>query len=90
MAAEPSKTDPPKRKRRWFRFRLRSLLIFTLIVAIPCTWLGRRIERKRIERREVEAIQQLGGEVSCFNRNGTVSRLLKGRFDRLPRAGWFV
>ena len=40
----------PKRKRRWFQFSLRSLLIFTVIVAIPCAWLGRRIERKGQER----------------------------------------
>jgi hypothetical protein len=28
MQTEPSKADPPKRKRRWFQFSLRSLLIF--------------------------------------------------------------
>ena len=31
MEAEPSKADSPKRKRRWFQFSLRTLLIFTLI-----------------------------------------------------------
>jgi hypothetical protein len=28
MQTEPPKADPPKRKRRWFQFSLRSLMIF--------------------------------------------------------------
>ena len=31
MQTEPTKTDPPKRKRRWFQFSLRTLIIVTLI-----------------------------------------------------------
>ena len=50
MQSEPTKAEPPKRKRRWYQFSLRSLMIFTLIVAIPCAWLGRKIERKGQER----------------------------------------
>jgi hypothetical protein len=46
MQTEPSKAEPPKRKRRWFPFSLRALLIFTLICAIPCACLGRKIERR--------------------------------------------
>jgi hypothetical protein len=63
MQTEPPKADPPKRKRRWFQFSLRSLFVFTLICAIPCTWLGRKIERKHTEREAVEAIVKLGGDV---------------------------
>jgi hypothetical protein len=36
----------PNRKRRWFQFSLRTLLIFTALVAIACGWLGSKIERK--------------------------------------------
>ena len=64
MQTEPPKADPPKRKRRWFQFSLRTLLIFTLICAIPCAWLGRRIEQKRRERDAVSAIRTLGGSVT--------------------------
>ncbi len=53
----------PKRKRRWFQFSLRTLLIFTLIVAVACAWLARKNERKRKEREAMEAIVKLGGEV---------------------------
>ena len=40
-----------------------SLLIFTLIVAIACAWLGRKITQKRREREAVEAIIKAGGTV---------------------------
>ena len=63
METEPTKAEPPKRRRRWFQFSLRALLVFTLICAIPCAWLGRRIERKRQELAAVEAIRKSGGEV---------------------------
>jgi hypothetical protein len=55
--------EPPKRKRRWFQFSMRTLLIGVVIVAIPCAWLGRRIDEKRKERRAVETIRKLGGAV---------------------------
>src|SRR4029077_10177857 len=50
MEAEPPKSEPIKRKRRWYQFSLRTLLIVVVIVAIPCAWLGRKIEQKRPER----------------------------------------
>ena len=34
MEANPPRAELPKRKRRWFQFSLRSLLIFVVIVAI--------------------------------------------------------
>jgi hypothetical protein len=61
MEAEPSKTDPPKRKRRWFQFSLRTLLVFTLICAIACAWIERRIEQKHREREAIEEILKTGG-----------------------------
>ena len=60
---EPIKPDPPKRKRRWFQFSLRTLLLFTVVCAIGCAWLARRVERKSKEREAVEAIVRLKGEV---------------------------
>ena len=63
MPTEPTKADPPKRKRRWFQFSLRTLLIFTLICAIPCAWLGHKIERKRQEREAVESLIKDGWSV---------------------------
>jgi Leucine Rich repeat len=64
MQTELPNADPPRRKRRWFQFSLRSLLIFTLICAIGSAWLGKRIEQKRKEREAVEAIAKFGGQVA--------------------------
>src|ERR1700694_4735083 len=61
MEAEPHKAVPPKRKRRWFQFSLRSLLIFTVIAAVALGWLGKKIEQKRGQREAVEAILYAGG-----------------------------
>jgi Leucine-rich repeat (LRR) protein len=54
MEAEPPKADPPKRKRRWFQFRLRTLLVGTLIVGLASGRLGKTIEEKYNKQREVE------------------------------------
>jgi hypothetical protein len=33
-------SDPPKRRRRWFQFSLRTLLIGVTLAAIPCGYVG--------------------------------------------------
>ena len=57
-------TEPPKR-RRWFQFRLRTLLIVVLVLSLPLSWLAMRMERARRQRRAVEAISSLRGQASC-------------------------
>jgi hypothetical protein len=54
MQTEPPKTDLPKRKRRWFQFGLRSLLVFVTLLAIPCGYAGwqAKIVRERKSMRE--------------------------------------
>jgi hypothetical protein len=47
MPTEPPQTDAPKRKRRWFQFSLRTLMIVTALVAVSCGLLGSKIEQKR-------------------------------------------
>ena len=37
MEAEPTKAEPPKRKRRWFQFSLRTLMIAVTLFTV---WLG--------------------------------------------------
>ena len=34
MQTEPPKAAPPKRKRRWFQFSLRTLMMAMLLVAV--------------------------------------------------------
>jgi hypothetical protein len=63
MQTEPPKPDSPKRKRRWHQFSLRTLMILTLVIAVPCALLGRKIERKRRERAALKTIEECGGYV---------------------------
>ena len=42
MQTEPPKADPPKRKRRWFQFSLRSLMIGVTLLAVVCGYFGCR------------------------------------------------
>jgi hypothetical protein len=36
MQSEPPEADPPKRKRRWFQFSLRTLMIAVTLLAVSC------------------------------------------------------
>ncbi len=36
MQTEPTEAASPSRKRRWFQFGLRTLMIFTIVVAVAC------------------------------------------------------
>jgi internalin A len=67
MEAEPSKAEPPKRKRRCVQFSMRSLMVFVVVVAIPCAWIARRIESKRREREVVQALVRLGATEICYD-----------------------
>jgi hypothetical protein len=63
MEAEPIKAEPPKRKRRWFQFSLRTLLVFTVVCAIGSAWVAQKMEQKRDELKTVQGIVGSGGQV---------------------------
>ena len=71
MQAESPKAEPPKRKRRWFQFSLRTFLIFTAIVAVGCGWIGRRMEQKRREREVLESLDRLRVGLAYDYQSGT-------------------
>lgn len=50
--------------RRLFRFRLRTLLVLTGVVALPCAYLGKHLVRQAIERPIVNRIAAAGGQVA--------------------------
>ena len=51
MPTEPPKAEPPKHKRRWFQFSLRSLMIGVTLLAVASAYVGwqARIVRERLE-----------------------------------------
>jgi hypothetical protein len=59
MQTEPPKAEPPKRKRRWFQFSFRTLLILTVPCAVGAAWVAREMERKRIRALEEKAHEEL-------------------------------
>jgi hypothetical protein len=54
MQTEPPQADPPKRKRRWFQFSLRTLLIGVTLLAVAC-WVI--VDRTRLIRERDTATQ---------------------------------
>jgi len=52
---------PPKPRRRWLRFGLRTLLVLVLLLSLPLGWLGREIYRVRQEEQVAAAIIDAGG-----------------------------
>ncbi len=61
MTVDPT-TDlrPVKRHRRWFRFSLRTILLFATAL---CLWLGMTVTQARQRERAVKAIEAAGGTV---------------------------
>ena len=53
----------PKTRRRWFRFSLRTFLVFTVVLSIALGWLGSVLVRVRHQREIVAHIQAHGGHV---------------------------
>jgi hypothetical protein len=60
METEPSNAEPPKCKRRWFQFSLRTTMV---AVTLLCIWLGVVCNRANRQRRAVEALTKAGGYV---------------------------
>ena len=60
MEAEPTKVEPPKRRRRWFQFSLRTLMIVVTLLAVMCActaWVA-RIARDRAATERAEKVHQ--------------------------------
>ncbi|MGD0900670.1 MAG: hypothetical protein ABR915_22790 [Thermoguttaceae bacterium] len=52
------------RPRLRFQYSIRSLLVLTVAVAVPCSWLSREMKRAREQKEAVAAIEKAGGYVS--------------------------
>lgn len=56
-------TTPIAKSRHWFRFKLRTLLILTAIVAVPLSWIAWRLEEVRQEQEAISLVETTGGYV---------------------------
>ncbi len=52
------------RRRRWFQFRLKTLLIAILVLSLPLSWFAVKIQSGRRQREAAEAVLRVGGAVS--------------------------
>ena len=59
---EPIKPVPPKRKRRWFQFSLRTLLIVVVLVAAACGYVARQARIVAVRDAARARITALGGQ----------------------------
>ena len=67
-------TNPVKTKpRRWFRFRLRTLLITVMLLSVPLGWVGWELDQRRREKATIAWVVELGGQVYFHsgNQNGS-------------------
>ncbi len=79
MSEAPQDPKPRESKRRFFRFGLKALLLFTALVAV---WLGIVTNRASRQRRAVEALASLGADFSYdYQRVRSERTFLGDRFD---------
>ena len=64
-------TEPaPKRRRRWYQFSLRALMLFMVVCAVGFGWVGSMLEATRREQVVVAEIEALGGDVEYHDMVG--------------------
>ena len=70
MQTEPPKAEPPKRKRRWFQFSLRTLMIVVTLLAVPFGYVG--WQAKIVRERRAELNRAIDGRQLVICGNGEV------------------
>jgi hypothetical protein len=64
-----------KPNRRWFRFSLRTLLVFVTIACAGFGWLGMKVRQARRQKDAVVAIRELRGMVTYDYEEGSHQRI---------------
>ena len=92
----PTTTQPPKPKRRWYQFSLRTLLVVMAVSCVAFAWIGVRMHRARGNREEsavrrrlchdavaevVAEIEKLSGVVTVWQVELRPQTWLEMRFD---------
>ena len=80
--------QPPKPKRRWYQFSMRTLLLVMLVFCLTVGWVGSRMYRAKQNRERVAAvedavvaIEKLGGEVTSAYVERRPQTWLETQFD---------
>jgi hypothetical protein len=68
MTADLTKPAPPRSRRRWLSYSLRTLLLVTAAVAV---WLGVQVNRATNQRRAVSMVKERGGTVRYAHQSRT-------------------
>jgi Leucine-rich repeat (LRR) protein len=65
MTNESNNTNPVEKTnpRRWFRFRLRTLLVMVTLVSVPLGWVGWELDQRRREKATIAWVEEMGGTV---------------------------
>ena len=91
MEAEPIKADPPNRKRRWFQFSLRTLMIGVTLLAVACAYVGWQFKIVQERKAKLILLHELGG--SSITVSEYVNAVTHGwkrdlRNEELPTIPW--
>ena len=89
MQTEPPKSDPPKRKRRWFQFSLRTMMVF---VTLLCLGLGLNSIRVRANRQRatVEKLRSIKAVVLYDYETDELGNALNLTRVQKPGPEWLV
>ncbi len=63
MMIPEAQPEQSRRRRRWFQYSLRTLLVVMLLASIAMSWFAVKLQRARRQREAVKAIENLGGIV---------------------------
>jgi len=66
MSMPEPQPEQPRRRRRWFQYSLRTLLLVMFLTSIGLSWFAVRLQQARRQREGVEEIKKLGGVV-CYD-----------------------
>jgi internalin A len=80
-------SSSPKIKPRRFQYSLRTLLLFVLVCALACSWLGVKLKRARDQRDAVGAILNWRGEVYYDYETDASGNQISGKSP--PEQTWF-
>jgi hypothetical protein len=81
MTPTDESPNPPAARRRWLRFRLRSLFVLLTVAGV---WLGWQVTRARNQKSAVAAILQAGGKVRYDYQIAAEKRILAGLAPPAP------